>query len=197
MIPTLDREQNIAILQYNVNKSQPRTHSILNDPTSLNYTMLTLQEQYWSEHTESSLIHHSWTLIESRRLPNKAPRSAIYINNSKLSSNAFQIIDIPLNDITAVTINTSNSPKPSLIINIYNPQDFDLITPLANYLQNNLDPDDYDCIIIVGDFNLHHPLWNPPEYEVHEEQSDELVEMMMAHDLRTLIPTGTITVRIV
>jgi hypothetical protein len=109
MTDTSNEEQNIAILQCNLHKSQPRTHSILNDPTSLKYTMLTLQEQYWSEYTESSLIHHSWTLIESRSLPSGTPRSAIYINNSKLSTEAFQIIDIPLSDIMAIAINTINS----------------------------------------------------------------------------------------
>ena len=96
-------------------------------------------------------------------------------------------------DVTAVTINTSNSPKPSLIINIYNPQDFDLITPLANYLQNNLDPDDYDCIILVGDFNLHHPTWNPIAYTKHDALSEELLELIEDHDLRLLLPPGTIT----
>src|SRR5439155_6607879 len=84
---------------------------------------------------------HSWTFIESSRLPSGTPRSAIYINNSKRSMQAFQIIDIPLSDITAVAINTVNSQKPSLIINIYNPKDYDLITPLADYLQSNLNSD--------------------------------------------------------
>ena len=46
---------------------------------------------------------------------------------------------------------------------------------------------------MVGDFNLHHPLWNPIGYQEHDPQSDNLVEMMMAHDLRLLIPRGTIT----
>src|ERR1700694_738136 len=131
MNTTRSDEQNIAILQCNLHKNQQRTHSILNDPTSHKYTMLILQEQYWSKYTESSLIHHAWTLIESRRLPNKPPRSAIYINNRKLDSNSFHIIDIPINDVTAVAIKTSNSEKPSLIINIYNPHDYNLITPLA------------------------------------------------------------------
>lgn len=192
MRSTQESEQNIAILQYNLHKSQPRTHSILNDPTSSKYTILILQEQYWSKYTKSSLVHQSWTLIESRHPHNGTPRSAIYINNSKLNSEAFQIIDIPLNDITAVAINTPNR-KPTLIINIYNPRDYDLISPLTNHLQNNLDPNHYDCIIIAGDFNLHHPLWNPPDYQRHDEQADEVVEMMMAHDMRLLIPPGTVT----
>jgi len=37
--------------------------------------MLIIQEQFWSEQTESMPIHGSWTLIESGSYPNSNPRS--------------------------------------------------------------------------------------------------------------------------
>jgi len=42
----------------------------------------------------------------------------------------FMPILTPLNDITAIAINTTDNDKPTLIVNIYNPQDEDLITPM-------------------------------------------------------------------
>src|SRR5579859_2848448 len=111
----------IAILQYNLRKKLTRTNSILSDPSLSKYTMLMIQEQYWSEHTKSAPTHGSWTLIESSSYPNRKPCSAIYINNHILDTSAFRIITIPFLDITAVVINTTNNPKPTLIINVYNP----------------------------------------------------------------------------
>src|SRR5437667_4023540 len=45
----------------------------------------------------------------------------------------------------------------------------------------------------IGDFNTHHPLWNPSEYPRHDEEADTLVEMMAELELDLLIPAGTIT----
>ena len=109
----------IAILQYNLRKNQSRTHSVLNDPSSSHYTMLMLQEQYWSDYTKSSPTHESWTLIESDSYPNCPPRNAIYINNHILDTSAFRIIPFSLPDVKAVAINTTNNAKPTLIINAY------------------------------------------------------------------------------
>ena len=68
-----------------------------------------------------------------------------------------------------------------------------MITPLRQHLQNSLNAQEYEMIIIAGDFNLHHPLWNPQEYNRHDHQADELIEMMADHGLRTILPPGTIT----
>jgi hypothetical protein len=47
--------------------------------------------------------------------------------------------------------------------------------------------------MIGGDFNTHHPLWNPSEYTRHDEEADILVAMMMEFQLNLLLPPGTIT----
>jgi len=107
----------IAILQDNIRKN---SHSILSDPSSSNYTMLIIQEQFWSKHTESTPIHGSWTLIESGSYPNRRPRSAICINNQILNTSTFRIIIFPFPDVTAIAINTTNNQNPTLIINVYN-----------------------------------------------------------------------------
>src|SRR5579859_5260073 len=187
------RTSTIAILQYNLCKNLSRTHSILSDPSSSNYSMLIIQEQYWSDYTESAPIHGSWTLIESGSYPNRNPRSAIYVNIRILNTSAFRIIAFPFPDVTAVAVSTTNDSKPTLVINVYNPGDENLITPLTEHLQQNIDPSQYHAIIIAGDFNLHHPLWNPPQYHRRDRQADELIERMLQQGMQLMIPTGTIT----
>ena len=44
-----------------------------------------------------------------------------------------------------------------------------------------------------GDFNTHHPIWNPEEYTRHDEEANALVDMMTELELKLLLPPGTIT----
>ena len=56
---TMSRLQTLKILQYNLHKSRERTDSVLNHPDSAKYTILLLQEHYWSTHTKGTYnIHH-------------------------------------------------------------------------------------------------------------------------------------------
>src|SRR2546423_1315729 len=182
----------ITILQYNLGKNQATTYSILNDPSSQKYTALLLQEQYWSKYTESSLLHHSWTLIESTTY-RRQPRSVIYVNNNLVTTESFTPISVPFGDVSAVELATKWNSKPMLIINVYNPGGNELIDNLKQYLRSQLRTDKYDEIIIGGDFNLHHPLWNPANYRRHDGKADELIEIMAENGLNLLLLANTIT----
>ena len=170
--------KHLRILQYNVSRSREIIDSILNDREVENYTILLLQEPYWSPHQSSSPLHQSWTLIEPP-ITDRTPRTAIYINNAALPSSTFKQLPIPHRDITAISISHTNTPKPTLLINIYNQQSESIIYPLRQYLQSCVKLEDYDAVIILGDFNLHHPLWNPCSYTKYDPLADELVELMM------------------
>ena len=124
----------IKLLQCNLNKNNATTLSILNSGSET-YTALLLQEQRWSEYLKSSLTHEtSWTLIESTTKGAQPPRSAIYINKRLLGSAHYEQKHLPFSDVTAVEIKTQDM-KPTLVINIYNPQGRDsIITPLRQYL---------------------------------------------------------------
>jgi hypothetical protein len=74
----------LRILQYNLHKNRERTHGILNDPDMKEYTILMIQEQFWSYITKSSPPYHSWSLIEPQATKDKNPRVAIYVNNKYL-----------------------------------------------------------------------------------------------------------------
>ena len=44
-----------------------------------------------------------------------------------------------------------------------------------------------------GDFNTHHPVWNPEGYTRHDKEADALVEMMAELELTLLLPPRTVT----
>src|SRR5579859_3338878 len=94
----------LRILQYNIAKSREITDSVLNDKSTSQYTVLLLQEQYWSSYQNSFPLHQSWTLIEPTTTGECPPRTAICINNKALTSGAFHQLNIPNNDIAAISI---------------------------------------------------------------------------------------------
>ena len=187
----LTNNNQLRILQNNLHRSQPSTLSILNHPDTKQYAILLLQEQHWQKYTNSSPRHPSWTLFEPIIQENERPRTAIYTNNNLLMAAQITPLNVSLRDITAIEILTTDS-RPMLVINIYKPCDKTIIPELHEYLQR-LDMKHYGVIIIAGDFNLHHPVWNPANYTTHDEEADSLVEMMADLGLDLLIPAGTAT----
>src|ERR1700677_1871400 len=49
--------------------------------------------------------------------------------------------------------------------------------------------------IVVGDFNLHHPLWSSIERLTRHEAADILLEVTLSHSLELVTPRGTVTWR--
>ena len=47
--------------------------------------------------------------------------------------------------------------------------------------------------IILGDFNLHHPLWNSPEYDKYHYIADELLNIVNEIDAILHTPQGLVT----
>ena len=46
---------------------------------------------------------------------------------------------------------------------------------------------------MLGDFNLHHPLWNPPDYDTYDREAEDLIDLMAINGLDLILPAGTIT----
>jgi ribonuclease HI len=183
--------QTIAILQYNLHKRQVITDSVLN--ASSKYAILLLQEQYISTYTNSSPIYKSWTLIESKAMGSNPPRAAIYLNNTILPAHSYEPVIMEIPDIVAIILRLDQEQHPTLIINIYNTKKSSQITDLRKYLRKHLRNNTYNGIIIAGDFNVHHPLWNPPNRHECDKEAEVLIDTMSQLQLRPMLPAGTIT----
>jgi ribonuclease HI len=185
--------QTIAILQYNLRKNRITTDSVLNAKTSRKYAILLLQEQHFSSYKNTSLIHKSWTLIESKATKNKPPRAAIYLNKTMLPPHSYESIPTGIPDTVAIALRLDHEQHPTLIINIYNTKNSSQLTDLRTYLRKHLRNNIYNGIIIAGDFNLHHPLWNPPNRHDRDSGAEVLIDVMTQLQLKPMLPKGTIT----
>jgi len=95
--------------------------------------------------------------------------------------------------MVAIAVRLDQEQHPTLIINIYNTKNTPHITELRTQLQRHLRSNTYNGIIVAGDFNLHHPLWNPSNYHSHDPEADTLIDIMSQIRLKPMLPAGTIT----
>src|SRR5579859_7734998 len=190
----MNSNEQISILQYNLNRRHFTTQSLLNHPNSKKLAILAVQEQYCSSQTKQSLPHQSWTIIETpNQEPGKKPRAAIYVNKRLLPEKSFQVLHYPSSDVAMIQLKKDDNGPPMLLINVYYTKGTSLINDLAMFLRTHLRHHQYGEIAIVGDFNLHHPLWNPPGYEAHDKEVEDLVDLMSENGLDLMLPEGTIT----
>ena len=185
--------QTIAILQYNLNKNRSTTYSVLNDPISSKYAILLLQEQYFSKYSNSSLTHRSWELFESKSMENNPPRAAIYLNKTILPALSYETIAMEIPDVVAIAVRLNQEQHPTLILNIYNTKTSTQLRDLRTHLRRHLRNNTYNGIIIAGDFNLHHPLWNPSNRHDQDAEADILIDTMSQLRLKPILPAGTVT----
>src|SRR5205814_9912124 len=146
-----------------------------------------------SDYTNSSPIHHSWTLIESMATENHNPRAAIYLNKTILPAHSYEPVLMEIPDIVAISLRLDTVQHPTLIINVYNTKNTSHLKELRTYLQKHLRNNTYNGILMAGDFNLHHPLWNPPNYLIQDSEADTLIDIIAQTRLKPMLPAGTIT----
>jgi Endonuclease-reverse transcriptase len=157
-----------------------------------NYTILLLQEQFWSTFMQESPSHHAWLKYEPTN-KDKPPRVTTYVNKSQVSAAQIEQVQLPFTDVVALKITPRNEQEPpTLIINIYNPCDESLITKLREGMRQ-IKYKDGTMTIIAGDFNCHHPRWNPTSYTRHDDTANDLVELATEFGLDLLLPPGTVT----
>jgi hypothetical protein len=77
-----------------------------------------------------------------------------------------------------------------LLVNVYNSKDTTTINDLAEFLPRYLQRHKYGKIAIVGDFNLHHPLWNAYDYNCYDSKAEDLIDFMATNRLDLILPLG-------
>lgn len=180
----------IKVFQYNAHKARDVHYRIPNDQALADFQLLFIVEPYTytlNDRPASTLQKQQhWRLIQPpRSIGQPPPRSVIYVN-TQIPSSAYQVIASPddSHDITAVKLLATPSSPALLFINVYNPPDtFRSLQQLSTYIRL-LRATHHDAeFVVLGHFNLHHPLWDPPRrLSRHEPESEELLAIMASID---------------
>ena len=187
--------KSLRVLQVNLNRSLEATESALQVAIEQNIDLIIIQEP-WLVHPNldnysntRSIQHSSFSQLLPQLLPtnqNLRPRTLAYISRS-LQYTVSLALESPL-DPDCLVLDILEGTQKIQIVNIYNEKDQSGLGPKT--VDRTLYPSTlYYNSIVLGDFNTHHPWWDPLAYTC--SGADKLVEWFEANDLTLLNTPGT------
>ena len=205
---TQPQKPRLRILQYNVCKSMDVMAPMFQEPSTLEYDIIALQEPW--KHSKKNQTHHPAPAQFHLCYPNKKgtpTRVCIYVNTKIPMTQWYSRVHSE--DLVTVTLKSQREGQKTLHIhNIYNASpsqrfeahsrtdrsrtevvkeysEISSLDTLRTAIARNAD----DEHLIVGDFNLHHPLWTDPGMHQHPE-ADALIDIINTSQLQLLTPEG-------
>lgn len=181
----------LRILQYSVQKSREVVlASLFQDPGVLEYDILAIQEPWRNPYVYTS-YHPLKTHFQLAYLADATTRVCLYINK-RLDPSTWRVSYVS-KDIISLTIRNPTSGRSIHIVNVYNEVGTDTLNKLRETI-SALDPP--DRTVLLGDFNLHHPIWSAKRQRSGEGQSaQELITLTEDFQLQLLTVPGTPTHR--
>ncbi len=181
----------LTLLQYNVNKSRDKVLiGLFEDPQLAKYDILAIQEP-WRNRTNKQGYNPSNSPFYLIETTSEKTRTAIYVNKRIPKSQISEIYK----DTDLISLKLSTTEEDIYIHNLY-------IEPPKSHSIRDIPPILYSLKrllghsgghIILGDFNLHHPLWNSSTYDKHHYIADDLLDIVSEIGATLHTPKGLAT----
>jgi ribonuclease HI len=188
----MTEHQSLRILQYNVQKSKDVVlASLFQDRWISEFEVLAIQEP-WRNPFVATSYHPLKTHFRLAYLDDKNTRVCFYINK-RIDAGTWNVSFITKDIIVLEIIHPVRRHKVS-IINVYN----ELGTSTLDDLRRTMATLTADHeIIVLGDFNLHHPLWSTVHRDANQGIAATLPLLAIIEDfqLQLLTVPGTTTHR--
>ena len=182
----------LKILQYNVNHGKESTIvPLLEDPKAHEFDIIAIQEPWRNQFATTSYcpsrtpFYLAYPKFEDTRV-------CCYINK-RLNISSWNVTNHTA-DFQTITITPDDGSRQIEIHNIYNPSPYSYYSRLEGaltLLPGKLREDTMN--IVLGDFNLHHPLWNGTERLTFHTAADTLLDIARDHSLSLVTPPGMTT----
>src|ERR1700754_525225 len=189
----------LRILQYNVNHGKELTQApLLRDTNVQDFDILAIQEP-WRNPFVTTSYNYSQSEFHLVYPDRQLARVCFYIN--KRLDLASWTVTAHSKDLQTLTIRYEDERKQKTINihNIYNPspasyssQEQGILGTLRNVLETATDNVKH---IVLGDLNLHHPLWSGNERLTQHNSADLLIDLAHNSDLELVTPRGNPTWR--
>ncbi len=194
----------LSILQYNCMKSKDIVMAtLLRDSATWQHSIIAIQEPWINPF--SSITHHPIRdrfelLYPEANLtgePEAAARVCFFVNK-KIAATEWTFTQHSLNLVTLHLKFKASGDLETRRINVHNVYNSGpnmnirgtrTLAKLNDALRVNGEH------IVVGDFNLHHPLWAGEDYHHQHAEANEMIEIVEEHSLQLILPSGTITYR--
>ncbi len=180
----------LRVLQYNVQKSKDKVMApLLADKITALYDILALQEP-WQNPFKNATYCPSLSVFYAA-YDNQARRSCFLINKS-LDINTWDV------DYSGPDVCSLRLQLPDIVLwihNFYNQSPGSYATtdyPSSLILLPGLLIRE-GVYLVLGDFNLYHPLWCGPRNPAAYRAADTVIEALLAEDIELATPQGMIT----
>ena len=191
----------LTICQQNLRKSLQAQSAFISNTS--NYDMICIQEPY-IDFLGNSRAPTNWkSVYPTRRTTSEDKVRAFVLIHPRLNTSGWYQLEVDSADIVALCINTEAGPL--IVINIYNDQNHhDTLYTLSNFLIELGDRPEFsegNChLILLGDLNRHHPLWNDDKNTqlittTYLNAAQPLLELLSDFDLHMLLPKGIPTLK--
>ncbi len=179
----------VKVLQVNVNRNGTTTENVLQTAIELDIKVLVIQEPWVIARDSNnrkyrSIIHSSYYQI----LPNYGtlrPRTLVYVARELQAS----LAQNSPSDPDCLIIDLSLGALKMQLINFYNaihPEDPNSILTILR--EDILPTTLFDSSLLLGDFNTHHPWWDP--LRPQSSHAIHLISYIESHSLRLLNKIG-------
>lgn len=193
----------LRIWQQNLNTSRYAQLSLLNQPDCKTWDILAIQEPYTNPLNNTTANCHYNVIYPTTRFTNSEKRvRAVTLISATINRNAWSQLDFPSPDV--VVTQFKGPYGLCTIINIYNDgnsdQTLQLLTCFMTDNKHIIKPTDNDHILLLGDFNQHHPLWEE-ECNSHLltnsylSATEPLLLLLAEHGLQQALPKNIPTLQ--
>jgi len=184
--------QTLKILQYNMQKSREVMSDAFHHHEIHNYDVLVIQEPY-RNHYQNTTHHPAKDRFHLLYFNSKNTRTCFFINR-RIDPSAWNIRYIN-DDICILQLYTPDR-RSLRIYNIYNELKAERITRTLEILREELSREDpNNNILLLGDFNLHHPQWSQRRIRGISREARSLINITETSHLWQITPRGMKTHR--
>ncbi|EKG09366.1 Reverse transcriptase, partial [Macrophomina phaseolina MS6] len=160
---------------------------LFRDRRTREFDIIAVQEP-WKNPFRNTTHHPLKKEFELLHLDGPA-RTCIFVNRRIAASSWTATYHTPdLCTLHLKPANNSNAGGAVHIHNVYNPPRTMGVTSSLHALAAALREHPNDQHIVLGDFNLHHPLWTGAEYSHQDREADELIDLLERFSLHLASP---------
>jgi exonuclease III len=206
-----DTPSTLRILQQNINKSRKFIDHFNNGNPHRHHDIICFQEPY-IDSTGNPRATSQWRVIyptirtkATGDTARAAPYRAVTLVNKAIATDSYSQIPFPSKDVVIVQTRGETPDRRSkwtcTIINVYNDlKSQTTLEQLASFLERT-PRQARDHVVLLGDFNRHHALWEP-ESNTHltrpsnEEEAKPLIDILANNSLIMTLPKGVYTLEL-
>jgi exonuclease III len=194
----MNRHNRLNILQYNVRKSRDMVMaSLLRDAGTYNFDIIAIQEPWKNPYmvTTHHLAEDKFHLCYPTGDTEGSARVCFFVNK-KIDQTRWRFEE-RTRDICSIIVDQTEdqqSQERVVIHNVYNPPKTSSNRQSAlPQVREALEHHQTNEQVLLGDFNLHHPLWGGLNREATNPESEDLIDIIGDFALHNTLPPGTVT----